>query len=286
MERAKTVWKNLVARCRQSIDGHANRICAYTTPEGFKFCYHRWVKEQSDLYGRVHASTTSNPFLPKDYIDSLYETYPKELIKAYIDGEFVNLTGGRVYYAYNRQAHNSVEAIQPNDVLYIGCDFNVGKQAATVYVRREGGKVWHAVDELVDMRDTPDMVQLIKERYDKHKIVMYPDASGGARKSVNASISDIALLRQAQFEVRAKPSNPAVKDRVMSTNTALSKGRLRINVAKCPTTAECLEQQVYDKNGAPDKSSGVDHQNDATTYPIVYEMPVHKPAAQIQFGTL
>jgi hypothetical protein len=110
---------------------------------------------------------------------------------------------------------------------------------------------------------------------------MYPDASGKNRKSSNASESDIALLEQAGFDVRVNASNPAVKDRVLSMNKALECGKVWINDAKCVNTARGLEQQAYDKNGEPDKTGGVDHQNDASTYPIVYEMPVVKPVAQI-----
>ena len=72
-------------------------------------------------------------------------------------------------------------------------------------------------------------------------------------------------------------TNPAVKDRVIAVNTALEKGQLFINSDKCPETVRCLEQQVYDKNGEPDKKSGDDHQNDATGYPIAYELPIIKP---------
>lgn len=68
----------------------------------------------------------------------------------------------------------------------------------------------------------------------------------------------------------------------MSMNAALEQGRVKINANRCPVVAESLEQQVY-KNGEPDKSNGRDHQNDATTYPIAYEMPVVKPVANISF---
>jgi hypothetical protein len=175
--------------------------------------------------------------------------------------------------------------IKPGEPLFIGCDFNVTKQAATVYVQRDGGKQWHSVAELVNMYDTPEMVRIIQSRWQSqgHKIYIYPDASGGSRKSVNASISDIALLEQAAFVVRSRPSNPAVRDRVMSTNAAFEAGRLRINADACPNVSSCLEQQTY-KNGEPDKSSGNDHQNDATTYPIAYEMPIVKPVANIKFS--
>lgn len=281
---AQEAWEKIIARNRQQpkgIDKPFNRVSAYSTPEGYSFIYNRWVKSESDMYQRVHAPTYSNPFLPEDYIDSLRATYPAELVEAYIEGQFVNLTGGNVYSAYDRHAHNSSETIRDKETLYIGCDFNVTKQAATVYVRRSGGEEWHAVHELVDMYDTPEMVDIIKSKWPEHKIVIYPDASGGSRKTVNASISDIALLQQAGWEVRAKPSNPRVKDRVMAMNAALSKGKIRVNYTACPTVANCLEQQAYNNNGEPDKKSGNDHQNDATTYPIAFEMPIRKPVADI-----
>ncbi|OML96001.1 terminase, partial [Salmonella enterica subsp. enterica serovar Enteritidis] len=88
-------------------------------------------------------------------------------------------------------------------------------------------------------------------------------------------------LHNAGFEIRAKSVNPAVKDRVASVNKALEAGRLMVNEQACPVTARCLEQQAYDKNGIPDKTSGNDHQNDATGYPIAYEMPLVKPVSHI-----
>ena len=133
------------------------------------------------------------------------------------------------------------------------------------------------------MYDTPEMVRIIEGRYPDHPIYMYPDASGKSRKTVDASKSDIALLEQAGFWVRVNKRNPLVKDRILAMNSALEQGRVRINSKKCPNTAECLEQQVY-KNGEPDKSSGNDHQNDATTYVIAYEMPIVKPVANVRFS--
>jgi hypothetical protein len=282
---AKLAWEKIIARTRQVPEkGNTkpfNRVSVYTTPEGFRFTHQRWVKSKSQLYSMVQASSRTNPYLPDDYIDSLYETYPEELRNAYIEGQFVNLTSGTLYKAYNRETHDSKEVILPREPLFIGCDFNVTKQAATIYVKRNENQHWHAVQELVDMYDTPDMIRILKDRFYDHRIVIYPDASGGSRKSVNANSSDLALLRQAGFEVRAKPTNPPVRDRINAMNAALWKGSIFINQRACPTVADCLEQQAYDKNGEPDKKSGNDHQNDATTYPIAYEMPIKKPVSHI-----
>tara|TARA_R100000951_G_scaffold102680_1_gene94903 strand:+ start:1822 stop:3057 length:1236 start_codon:yes stop_codon:yes gene_type:complete len=276
---AAHVWRQVMARNRQKKNGF-NTVGVTTTPEGFKFVYEQWRKEARPGYEIIQAPTRSNPHLPDGYIESLESAYPEHLLQAYLEGRFVNLTSGTVYTSYNRHASASDEEIREGEPLYIGCDFNVTKQAATVYVQRDGGRTWHAVDELVNMYDTPEMVRIINSRYADHQVYIYPDASGKSRKTVDASKSDIALLEQAGLWVRVNKRNPMVKDRILSMNAALESGRVKVNAAKCPVTAECLEQQVY-KNGEPDKSNGRDHQNDATTYPIAYEMPIVKPVAHV-----
>lgn len=289
IDKARTAWRKIIARMRYKVDGLKNGVDVTTTPEGFKFIYQLFVKaitDNPDLaknYGIIQASTYDNEAnLPEDYIPSLIEAYPPELIAAYLNGQFVNLTSGTVYRAYDRKTHNSTETIHEKEPLYIGMDFNVQHMAATVYVQR--GKEWHAVAELKDVFDTPDMIRIIQERWQNknHSITIYPDATGKNRKSNNASESDILLMKQAKFKVKARPSNPAVKDRVQATNKAFNDGVLFVNAHECPSVASCLEQQAYDTNGEPDKSSGFDHQNDATTYPIAFEMPIQRPAVTTQ----
>lgn len=289
MAKADAAWKKIIARMSSVRDDYPiNTVDFTTTPEGFNFVHKLFVvdlqerPEIAEFYSLTKASTRQNAKnLPSDYIPSLYNTYPSQLVDAYVDGEFVNLTSGTVYYGYKRKECRSHEEIIPGEPLFIGQDFNVGKMASTVYVQR--GKEWHAVAELCDLFDTPDVIRVIQDRWQRHghRIVIYPDASGKNRKSVGASVSDIAMLQQAKFDVRANPANPAVKDRVLSMNKALESGIIKINDKNCPNTARGLEQQAYDKNGEPDKGSGVDHQNDATTYPIAYEMPVRKPVMNI-----
>ena len=75
-----------------------------------------------------------------------------------------------------------------------------------------------------------------------------------------------------------------MKDRYTAVNTGFEKNRVFVNDTTAPEAAYCLEQQAFDKNGVPDKESGKDHQNDATGYPIVYEMPVRKPIRQININ--
>ena len=281
LSKALLAWRKIQARMRYKIPGLKNGIDVTTTPEGFLATHKLFVEDplnKPDLksnYGLIQASTHDNAAnLPEDYIPSLLESYPDELIQAYLHGQFVNLKSGTVYHSYNRVTHNSSETIKPNgEILFVGMDFNVQKMAARVCVKRSNG--FHCVAELKDIFDTPAMIRVLKERWGgKHRIIIYPDASGAGRSSTNASTSDIKLLLAAGFEVRVNPSNPFVKDRVNAVNAAFSKGKLRVNARECPDTASCLEKQAYDANGEPDKTAGFDHGNDALGYFVAYEMPV------------
>lgn len=301
-KKAEQAWRKIMARMRYKAHGVKNGIDVTTTPEGFKFVYKQFVKalrEKPRLgqrYGLIQASTFDNEAnLPEDYIDSLLEAYTPELIKAYLNGEFVNLVSGTVYHQFHRQLNHCNDTIQGNETLYIGMDFNVGKMAAVTHVKRDG--LPRAVDELTDAYDTPDMIRKIKERYWEYRegnfrktcdIRIYPDASGGSRRSVNASTTDIALLKEAGFSVHAKDANPPVKDRVNAMNAMFcnAKGERRylVNTDKCPDYADCLEQQPWSETGEPDKKGGLDHKPDAGGYFIAFDYPLIKPATRIDIG--
>lgn len=283
-EKAQEVWNKVIARNRQKCS-IGNTVAVATTPEGFRFVYERWVKNRAPGYELFRARTMDNAeHLPDGYIDNLKNSYPSALLSAYLDGEFVNLTAGSVYPEFDRTLNATSETIRPNETLHIGIDFNVTKMSAIVHVLR--GDDPHAVMELLDVFDTPAMAKLIKSRYKDmgHNVMVYPDASGNSRKSNNASESDLHILRQHGLTVCVNPTNPAVKDRVLSMNRMLhheGERRYRVNPETCPHYVEALEKQAYDKNGEPDKTSGLDHCLDAGGYFIAYRYPIQKRIAVV-----
>jgi ornithine carbamoyltransferase len=129
------------------------------------------------------------------------------------------------------------------------------------------------------------MIRILKERLGDRQIRVYPDASGGSRKSVNASVTDIQLLKAAGFVVSAPEANPPVKDRINAMNAmfcnAKGERRYHVNADTCPTCADNLEQQVWADNGEPDKTAGNDHTNDAGGYFIHRDFPLVRPVAAI-----
>lgn len=275
-EHARSAWNQVIARNRQRLESGAhNQACAYTTPEGFRFTHERWVVKGGSGYEIFHAPTYSNPFLPDDYIDGLRKSYPGPLIEAYIEGKFVNLTSGTIYSSFNRESCRSRETIRPTERLLIGQDFNVGEMASVVLVYR--GNDLHAVDEIMGGLDTPALLETLAERYESHKVSVYPDASGKSRKTIDASRSDLTLIKAAGHRVVVDHRNPAVRDRIVAVNHGFAAGRLFVNTDSCPNLTRALEQQAYAANGEPDKGSGFDHPNDALGYVVAKEMPVRKP---------
>ena len=277
IDQARTVWTKMLGRIRErKPDNSPNTLAAVSTPEGFGFMYEMWGKEKREGYELIKAPTSSNPYLPDGYIAQLQATYSGSQLSAYLDGNFVNLNAGSVYHEFDRNLNATSQTIMADDVLHIGLDFNVANMSAVIHVVR--GDSVHAVNEITGVFDTPTMGRILKEKYPAHRILIYPDASGNARKSNNASESDHSILRSFGFQVLVNSRNPFVKDRVLSVNAMINnQGQRRyfVNAQYCPSLAESLEKQSYDiKTGDPDKKSGFDHVVDATGYFIAYKYPL------------
>lgn len=280
--KARQVWELALSRNRQKrSDKRANTMAVATTPEGFCFVYEQWGRDQAKAeaagYRLYRGRSADNPSLPPDYIENLRRTYPENRLSAYLDGQFVNMTSGSVYPDFNRVDAHIPAVLEAGEALHIGMDFNVMNMTAIVSVIRGNDPV--TVAEITGVRDTPAMCATLRDRYAGRSITIYPDASGASRKSVNAQESDIMLLKQAGFTIRTNPSNPAIKDRVLSVNAMLP--RWKINTDNCPRLVEALEQQAYDRNGEPDKTTGHDHAIDAAGYFIAHRWPIVKRSASV-----
>ena len=290
---ARNAWQKIIARTRQAnrntggklpkgFEGPINKLYVATTPEGFRFCYRTWKKNPPEGYHLVVAPTSSNPFLPEDYVQTLKDTYPAQLIDAYLNGEFVNLAGNAVYANFNRELNHSSRQVEKNDDLHFGVDFNVNNMSTIGHVMVKGDPI--AVIEFSKLRDTNDLIDKLQTlKYQGHNIIVYPDASGRSKKTVDASRSDIQLLYDAGFEVNAPYTNPPVRDRIIAMNAMFHDGndrrRYKVNTNACPEYTNALEQQVYLPNGQPEKNpaNNIDDMNDAGGYFIYANYAIDRP---------
>ena len=263
------VFSQIIARNRAKLPGgDINRTDVVGTPEGFKWFYDFFVSNATKDKALIRARTKDNHHLPKDYVKTLEDSYTKEQLSAYLDGEFVNLTSGTVYYKFSRK-DNDTDRIDQGGDLHIGMDFNITNMSAVVH--QIDGSGIYAIDELIGLYDTQEMIGELQNRYKGRNIIVYPDASGKNRSS--SGRSDVDQLREAGFTVRVPSKNPFVRDRVNKMNMAFcdNEGRrtYKVNTRACVQYTEALERQSYNKNGEPDKTTGFDHATDAGGYAII-----------------
>ena len=272
---AEQAMNMALARLRS---GNIQQFYATTTPEGHSWAFETFEKNAKEDTRLIKAKTSDNPYLPEGFIDSLLENYPPQLIQAYLNGNFTNLTTGAVYSRFDRNKHliDNIPFDIKMETLLIGIDFNVMNCNAVVAVKDRDKLI--VIDEVTKQNDTDALAQEIKRRYPNNKILVYPDASGAARSTINASKTDIAILQSYNFTSMALRSNPPIKDRVQTLQALLenSKGRVRLAIhASCRRLIECLELQSYDeKSGDPDKQNGYDHLNDALGYLVYREFSI------------
>ena len=289
-EVAEPMWRLLASRLRTK--GAILQGFTASTPEGFNFLYDFFVKEirlkpdKAKNRHILHASSYDNPNLDETFIESLLEIYSEELIQGYLYGQFTNLKQGNVYYGFSRKENGTDATIDTFDDIYnhyyhpvhIGLDFNIGKCCGIVHALDDVEDIY-VVDELTGILNTEAMIDEIYNRYAGRDIYIYPDASS-ANQSTNSSTTDLKMLENAGFKVRAKESNPLVRDRVNSMNgrirNAKGKRHYYVNIDKAPVLTESLETQTYNDKGEPDKTRDQDHPNDATGYFVWYMFPIQR----------
>ena len=253
-----------------------------TTPEGFGYTYHFMVEQSSDNKLLVHGKTTDNPYLPKSYIESLKENYDEQLLKAYIDGQFVNLNQKGTYYGFDRT--NAVRECKYNRSLpiRIGMDWNVDPLCAAIFQIYPNKQIKVIKELALSHQGTGDlmtqrMCDTIRDLYPNNKYIAYPDATGAARHS-SAQYSDIDIVRANGFLVLVKHINPRVVNRVNAMNNQLSKNNIIIDPS-CRLLIKDLEQ-VCNKEGTRDidkSNKELSHMSDALGYGIEWECPTKRP---------
>jgi hypothetical protein len=185
---------------------------------------------------------------------------------------------GRIYYAFDRANIQALKVDQP-DIIYIGMDFNIDPMSATIAVRL--GEKLHIVDEIrMFSSNTQEMIAEIQNRYPKTRVWVYPDPASRQRKTSAGGATDLSLLQNAGFTVKAPLAHDAVRDGVNAVNARLcdATGARHLLVdPKCKYTIESLERHAYKEGtSVPDKDSGYDHMSDALRYMVSYIWPVRR----------
>jgi hypothetical protein len=194
---------------------------------------------------------------------------------------------GRIYYAFDRKVNCTPPTEIDLSVLYTGWDFNIDPMSVVVAVRH--GDSLYVIDEIrMFSSNTAEAVEEVKSRYAKSKIFAYPDPASRQRKTSAGGLTDLTILSNAGFLVKAPNAHTPVRDRINAVNSRLKDARGLSHLfihPKCKYTIEGLERHTYKEGTSqPDKDSGYDHMMDALGYMVDYMFPVRRdidPALRI-----
>lgn len=239
-----------------------------TTPNGYNWLYKRFVETPAKSSRIIYANTMDNiENLADNYVDELREQYDSKLAQQELEGKFVNLSSGKVYYGFDR--NDNVKEFEPKrSHIYLGLDFNVDPYCG-VYAYVDNDTIY-IIDELY-LRDsnTIKASKVIRNTYPGRYIQVIADSTGDRRKS-SAKNTDHEILRRAGLEVMPF-KNPFVRDRYNNVNRLFELDKIIIH-PRCKKLIGDLEQLTYETN---DDMLG--HISDALGYIAWKHLPLQKP---------
>lgn len=239
-----------------------------TTPNGFNWLYNKFVETPVPKSAVVYSKTLDNVAnLTESYVNTLKANYDQRLAQQELDGQFVNLNSGKVYYSFDRNKHLAAND-DKHHTIYCGMDFNVHPLCG-VFGYFYNGKIHISGELYQEDSNTFKAAKEICRRYPQRAVNIIADESGSKRKT-SSDTTDHEILRRANLIVE-KFRNPPIKDRYNNINRLLDNGLLFID-PKCKKLIEDLEKLTYDN-----KDPMLSHITDALGYLCWKINPLKKP---------
>lgn len=279
----KEAWFEVLRPTLSDTKGHA-LFCG--SPRGFGNWSYELFKqgETNKEWASFKYTTIEGGNVDEDEVEQAKQDLDIRTFQQEYEATFVNYSG-MIYYNFNRQSNIIEKYEKETAVLHIGLDFNVDPMSAVVCIIVNETII--VVDEIqIYSSNTQEMCEEIRNRYNNKQIVVYPDPSARQRKTSAGGLTDLSILKNANFDVKCKNTAPLIRDRINAVNAKLKNvnGKNSLFIVKsCKNVIKSIERQIY-KEGThvPDKDSGYDHMNDALGYLIEFNFPLRRNFAPSQ----
>jgi len=253
------------------------------TPEDTYGWLEEFVEQQEargeDKFRIHYGDTDENIHIDENYGQELTALLDEQSLEIFKKGKIGRIGSDYYYYSFDRSKNVSTEAeYDPNLIIHVGLDFNVGNMCAT-FSHHIGDKQY-VFDELHLQGDsnTYTIADKLRTLYPKHMMIITCDASGKNRSSSARAdaLSDVKILQlpEYDYEVRYKRQNPRHKKRMLQMNGLLAHRKLIIN-PKCKKLIRdlkgCKSKPDYTKDEGKDKSFS--HFTDGLDYVCDFEHP-------------
>jgi hypothetical protein len=250
------------------------------TPRGYgNWSYNLFTREKDDdQWASFQYTTLEGGQVSKQEIEQAKSDLDERTFKQEYEASFVNYAG-QIYYNFDRK-DNVIDKYTPQTAeIHIGMDFNIDPMSAVV-TEIIGNKIIIYDEIVIYSSNTDELVQEIKARYKDKHIYVYPDPAAKQRKTSAGGVTDLAILKNAGFNLRVRNTHPLIRDRINAVNTKLKNAngvRTLFIANSCKNVLKSIERQIY-KEGTtvPDKDNNYDHMNDALGYLVEYLYPVRR----------
>ena len=281
-------------------DPSASEPCVLhtTTPFGFNW-FHDMVVEEAETIRAIvyHAKTRQNIALSPDYVERLTDLYDDRFAKQELEGEFVDVFVGQLYWQFERGSNVTNEFDYDQYLpLLLAFDLNVDPMCWNIgqQFRGNGHAVTVFFDEIhLRTSSTDEALTEFKRRYGNHKagLHIYGDSTWRSQKSTATTRTDYDVIKAGLngipgIEIHIGRSNPAITDSVAAMNAQLKDVRGRRKLVfhpRCKFTIQDMERVAF-KEGTReiDKSNKkLTHHSDAVRYYVAKEFPILKPVVTL-----
>jgi hypothetical protein len=277
-------------------------LCATNpdSPEHWAYKYFEMPTPKSITKHVYYSKTTDNPFLPPSYVAQLRRDLDPKMAKRMIDGEWIEIRGDFIYYAYEKSKNfiNKSYVVNKKLPIHLTFDFNIGEgKPMSCALMQFSWPTVHVFNQSVIMGvRTADIIEDLDNRgllLKECKYIINGDAAG-KHKDTRSSRSDYDIIRHElskrgiTFEYHVAPSNPPVRTRHNRTNGMFlnSEGERRLFIYKDAPTADEGFRLTKLKQGAnyiEDDSKPYQHITTAIGYAIIMEtaMRDYKPKSTV-----
>ena len=272
----KRTWFEVL---RASVSDTLGSVFMCGTPRGYgNWSYEMFLKgKQDNEWDSFQYTTLDGGMVTKSEIEQAKSDLDQRTFRQEFEGTFENYSGA-IYYNFHPVDSVVDKQLDWTKPLHIGMDFNVSPMSAAV-AQVERDKLYFVDEVVIYGSNTDEMCEEIRNRYGtKLPIFIYPDPAARQRKTSAGGKTDLSILQNAGFDVKAKLRHTAVRDRINTVNSRLkdSKGIRHIFISKyCKTLIKGLQRQTYKEDtNIPNKEDGFDHMNDALGYLVDYIKPL------------
>jgi hypothetical protein len=288
---ARQAWPEVLRPALADKQGHALFI---GTPRGYNHFYDLYQSARNQpTWAAFQFTTEEGGNVSKEELEGATHELDERTYRQEFQASFENLTGGLVYYAFDRTQNVEPLRFNPQLPLFWSLDFNINPMCSIIG-QRDGDRV-NILEELaLPDSNTWAACEAFLRRLSQWKsslsyfpqVKVYGDATGNGRQTA-ASRTDWQIVREFfnrypyKLEFRVPSSNPPVKDRVNCVNAMLHNqaGERRLSIDRaCKQLITDFERVHWKADASGNMLPDIDksdplrsHMSDALGYMIAHD---------------